>query len=270
MAKIYILLVALTILSGCRSQHISQDITIEERKFTDEDSIISQANVYETAYTGFGMEEPISGTDTIKHYVKLELITKAFFDQKRKTAVDYLTHDTQIKKKDSVLVLPCRDSIIILTDHEVDDETRHTHEYVGSIPFLNQYVVSGAYWEDRDVQLLDKTTGKLTATLSEYPFISPDKKFILDVTANIYDTAADLHIFRITKSGIGQALYTTFKNWMPEITLAFYSKDGSFYTPVKHPKRFWDKTGNYSIDYQHLKITILEKNIPKVITPIPY
>lgn len=269
MVKIYILLVALMILTGCGMHHLQKN-TSEEQEITEEDSIISPANVYETVYTGFGLEEPIYGTDTIKRYLKLELITKVVFDQKRKTAVDYLIRDTQIKKKDSVLTLPCRDSLIILTDHEVDDETRHTHEYLGSIPFLNQYVVSGAYWEDSDVQLLDKTTGKPTAMLAEYPFISPDKKFILDVTANIYDTTADVRIFRITKNGVGQALYTAFKNWMPNITLAFYSKDGSFYTPAKHPKRFWDKTGDYSNDYQYLKVTILEKSIPQVITPIPY
>jgi hypothetical protein len=106
MAKIYILLVALMVLTGCGMHHLQKNAS-EEQEITEEDSIISAANVYETVYTGFGLEEPISGTDTIKYYIKLELITKVVFDQKRKTArLSYTGYSNQKERQCAYPALP--------------------------------------------------------------------------------------------------------------------------------------------------------------------
>ena len=50
--------------------------------------------------------------------------------------------------------------VVRFTDKNVDNDGYQIFEYVGQIVPLNQYLVSGGYWESGDYKMIDKNSGE--------------------------------------------------------------------------------------------------------------
>lgn len=192
----------------------------------------------------------------LKGYLDLKLVSKAAFDSAKTTAVDYLIKDTaEIKKKNGVIELPYQNGIKHIKDFkggEDDDE----YNYVGQIPFLNAYVISGEYGESEsgDYSLYDKKTGKVLATTTVFPHISEDKRYIIGIN-NTDDNTAYLELYKISEGGIKEITEVTFYYWAPtqDDKAMFWGSDGCFYVPVSY-SALSVQSNNY---FQYLQIRVL-------------
>lgn len=204
------------------------------------------------------LETPIV-LDTL---INIELIDKSSYEKAKKSAVDFLLRDTlAIVKKNDVITLQCLDSVVTFKDVEpnFDMDNQQVFKYEGQIEFLNQFVISGSYWEAYDYKFIDKKTGK-EISFSDFPYISPDKKHIICVYTNPYDSNSEISLYTIDNElKVKQILLAGFKNWMAynwKMENAFWSNDGHFYIPINHRVKFWNEEGNYNENYQYIRIKI--------------
>lgn len=222
-----------------------------------EGSVVTDSTLREVYYIVRPDAKPIE-PHQLSTALAVELIDKKLFDKKKKTAVNYLVADNAIKKTDSVITLSFNDDVsTIFRDNVVSDETHSLYTYVGQVPVLNQYVIHGLYWETQEWILFDKNTGAMTGTFNSLPFVSPDRKYIISLSGNVYNTSADLSVDRVTKNGTVPEFSTSFKNWMPDSENAFYGKDGWFYVPVIHSSRYWNERGEVNEPDQYIRIRLL-------------
>lgn len=192
----------------------------------------------------------------LNDYLKIELIDKALFDKKRPLAVDFLSKDKSIKKRNGVISIPTAGKVVTFTDNEVDHDGYQIFEDVGQIAPLNQYLVSGGYWESSDYTMIDKDTGETTQTFIDYPHISPNKKYIISSYTNPYEQATDLELYKIDGKKITPIMRAGFKNWMPAVEPKdiFWAKDGYLYLAVNHSAAFWTVDGDINQQYQYIRI----------------
>lgn len=194
--------------------------------------------------------------------ISLELIGKSTYEKARKSAIGFLLRDTlAIVKKDNTITLPCLDSVIVFKDvnPDTDMDNQQVFKYEGQIEFLNRFVISGNYWEAYEYILIDKKTGE-EISFADFPYISPDKKYIICIYTNPYDSNSDLHLYTIDDNlQIKQILLASFVNWMAyneNEEKAFWGSDNCFYISVNHPAKFWDEGGNYNAVPQYMRIKI--------------
>jgi hypothetical protein len=191
--------------------------------------------------------------------LKFELINKTDFESKKKTTVTFLISDTtNINKKNGIIELQCDNIVKRYIDKPDAEEQRQEFSYIGNIPFLNKYVISGSYYESSDFKLVDKITGK-EVILGDYPLISADKNYIISINANVYDTTADIELYSIDNTNIKLIFSASFKNWMPasEKENCFWSSDGYLYVPVLHSKAYWNHNGDLNTNFQYMRIKVL-------------
>lgn len=194
----------------------------------------------------------------IKNYLNIELIDKDFFDSKKETEVSFLVADTiEIIKKEGKIELPCQNKTVIYIDKPDAEEDLQTYKYEGQIPFLNQYLICGFYWESYDYKFVDKTSAKEIQFI-DFPYISPDKKHIISIYSNPYETSADLELFTITDTQIKKILYISFNKWMPTVEPGdiFWSNDGYLYLSVNSVHTFWNADGNLNKKSQYIRIKV--------------
>ncbi len=193
-------------------------------------------------------------------FLTLELIDKSVFDNKKNSSVDFLLADTIVnKKKNGIIELKCQNKTVKYIDKPDAEEARQVFQYVGQIEFLNKYVIGGSYWESGDFKFIDKTNGEETNSFVDYPYISPDKKNIICVYANPYETTTDLEFYSVSDNKIKQIMSASFKNWMPTVESGemFWSSDGYLYLTVNHVNSFWKVDGNLNDKCQYIRIKIL-------------
>lgn len=198
--------------------------------------------------------------EALNGYLTIELIDKQLFDAKKSTAVNFLTADTTvIVKKEGKITLPCTHTTVEYEDNESDGESWRKHTYIGQIDFLNTYVVEGSYYENWDCQLINKTTGE-ALSVTDYPHISPDKKYMICIAPNPYDGTAELEIYTIRGETIDGLIFATFANWIPVESATsnppFWSSDNYLYLTVNHTKAYWQET-TYNDRYQYLRMRIV-------------
>ncbi|MCW3167004.1 hypothetical protein OMO38_00555 [Chryseobacterium sp. 09-1422] len=193
-------------------------------------------------------------------YLALELIDKSLFESKRKTAVNFLVADTtSIQKKNGIIELVCKNKTVKYTDVASDNDGMQIFSYIGQFEFLNKYLIAGSYYEGGDYISIDKITGAETNTFIDFPYVSPDKKNIICVNSNGYESTADVELYEISGTKINHVMSASFKNWM---TLAendemFWSSDGYLYLKVHNAKTFWKEDGHYNDNYQYIRIKII-------------
>lgn len=193
-------------------------------------------------------------------YLKVELIDKRLFFNKKDNAINYITKDTSyIKKKNGVISLKCVERIKKYIDKPDAEESRREFKYVGQVDFLNQYLIEGSYWESIDYTFIDKESGNETQIFNEYPHISENKKYIICAYANPYEMTADIELYSINDNSIKSKLNVSYKNWMPsgDNENKFWHQDGYFYLSVNHIKSFWKKDGDINNNYQYVRIKTL-------------
>jgi len=198
----------------------------------------------------------------LNDYLKIELIDKQQFDKMKNSSVSYILPDTtETKKKNGVIELKCKNTIKKYIDRDKpDDETGiQAFNYIGQFEFLNKYLIGGSYYEGLDYKFIDKSTGEETQTFGEYPNISADKKNIICIYTNPYETTADLELYSINDKLIKHTMNASFKNWMPTVEprKMFWSTDGYLYLTVNHVNSFWKQDGNLNDKCQYIRIKIL-------------
>jgi len=202
--------------------------------------------------------EVVQGRDSIlASYIKVEIIDRALFEKMQPTAVNFWEEDAKgAIKNDTVLTLKTRDSILTFIDDTTDTEMHRTFTYEGRLPVINQFVVLGTYYEDYGYMLIDMNTGNTTGTYQAFPLISPDKKHIVSLYANIYSVeSGELGIEKIENGKIIPLLNASFNNWMPQET--FFGADGYLYASVSHPSQYLRADEGVKDVRLYLRITIL-------------
>lgn len=196
--------------------------------------------------------------EALNDYLRFELIDKALFESKRPLAVDFLSKDKSIKKRNGVILIPTAGKVVTFTDNEADHDGYQVFESVGQIAPLNQYLVNGAYWESGDYTMIDKDTGETTQTFIDYPHISPNKKNIVSAYANPYEQATDLELYKIDGKKITPIMRAGFKNWMPAVEPEdmFWARDGYLYLAVNHSAAFWKEDGSLNDTFQYIRIKV--------------
>ncbi len=194
----------------------------------------------------------------LNKYLKIELIDKAMFEKKRPLAINFLSKDNAIKKRNGVLSIPTTKKVVKFTDNDVDNDGYQIFDYVGQIGFLDQYLISGSYYEIGDYTLIDKRTGETTQTFIEYPYISPNKKYIIAIYTNPYEQTADVELYKINEKDITPIVSTSFIRWMPAVNPEdiFWARDGYLYLAVNHSAAFWKADGSLNDNYQYIRIKV--------------
>jgi hypothetical protein len=207
-----------------------------------------------------GIEMDLGDDSLLKNYLKIDPVSKSTFTARQKTAVNFIdTDSTGITKKNGILKLPIKGGYKTYFDKNPFDETKQEFTYLGQVLFLNVYLIGGLYWEHLDYRFTSKINGEVIQSFSGYPYISKDKKYIISIYPDLYDTDADLELYKIINGKPENIIRTSFKNWIPAVHKVnmFWSNDGSLYVPVLSPDKFWTPDGNLNENYEYIRISIL-------------
>ena len=195
----------------------------------------------------------------LNKYLKFELIDKALFESKRPLAVNFLSKDKVIKKKNGALSIATPKKLVKLVDIDTDDDGRASFEYIGQINALNQHLVFGQFWEISNYTMFDKTSGKQTQDFVGYPYLSTNEKHIIAIYADPYgEQHTDLELYRIQNNKIIPIMSAEFKNWVaasnPEDI--FWARDGYLYLAVTHSAIFLNEEDDNSDLFQYIRIKV--------------
>lgn len=211
------------------------------------------------AYLSVGEDyESFEDGKALNDYLKIELIDKAFFEKKRPLAVDFLSKDESIKKRNGVISIPTAKKPVKFVDKDNGDDGDERFDYIGSIDFLNQHLIEGNYWESSNYEMIDKNSGEMTQVFIDYPHISPNKKYIISAYTNPYEQYTDLELYKIKGTDTIPIMGAGFMHWMPivEPENIFWAKDGFLYLAVNHSAAFWKEDGHINDEFQYIRIKV--------------
>jgi len=260
MKALYTLMIVLLLLS-CKSK-----IPIHNEPTTPSDTLqtytVTPENVMEASlylpdeYMNFN-EIGHNADSILASHLQIEMIDKKLFETQQGTAVSFWEEDVKgVVKIDTVLTVKTRDTILTFIDDLTDTEMHRTFSYEGRLPVINHFVVLGTYYEDYGYMLFESDTGYNTSTYQSFPLISPDKKFIISLYADIYSPqTGELSIEKIEGGEIIPLLNVSFTNWMPQES--FFGADGYLYVSVNHPSQYWKADGDVNDMHQYMRIKIL-------------
>lgn len=198
----------------------------------------------------------------LDQYLYLELIDEQTFLAAQKTAKDYMIKDTlSYKKNGPILELPLSNGKkLTFTDKDIDNELEASYSYMGHYDFLNAFAIQGNYWESSDVSLFDQKDGHLIVACEDYPYFSIDKKYLMTLHADPYESTGGFQLFHVKHGTVSPIISLTFKNWMPTYKqqLIFWGKDGYIYTAANHVNGYWSEEGSLSERCQFIRIRLIE------------
>ncbi|MFD2287113.1 SH3 domain-containing protein [Pedobacter petrophilus] len=156
--------------------------TLDEIQLTQSDlNMITSTNINQKS-DFFEKGKPLTT------HLRLELINQSVFETQKSNIVDFLLADTNvIIKKNGITTLPTANKPVKIKD-KPGEEDREEYKYFGQIEHLNQYLVEGSYYESHDFKFFDKTSGKETQVFADYPHISSNRKNIISIYGNPYDS----------------------------------------------------------------------------------
>lgn len=197
----------------------------------------------------------------LEKYISLELVEKSEYDREKANAVSFLLADTlNVVKKDGVITLHGDDdSTTVYKDIESDSDEYTAYKYEGQIAFLSQFLMSGMYYEASNYFFVDKKTGTQGQSFVDFPYISPDKKYIISLGANPYEGGNVFELYSLDENHkISFVFDALFLNWLPtyDVTQIFWSKNGYLYVPVNHAAVYWNKAENMNSDYQYIRVKV--------------
>ncbi len=204
-------------------------------------------------------EEYLDGGKPLTSYLKFELIDKSLFESQQATGVNFLLEDTTaVVKVNGTIELKCTQKNKYYKDKDTDNDDMEHYTYVGQIPSLNKYLVTGSYWEAFDYKLIDKTSGEQTQSLVYYPHISPDQKYIICMSCNPYESTTDLELYSIADQQTKLLMNASFNNWVQGYNKGdiFWSTDGYLYVTASHMATMGDMDSD-KIEKQYMRIKVL-------------
>ena len=217
--------------------------------------------------TGEVLVESIYGdiSDTISKYLNINQVSSEEYQEALKNKVDFLRRDTlAIVKKKGKLTFVCKQRTVYLKDDISELADKHfdmIYTYLGNIPAIDQYVVL----EDTERSLayifIDKTTGE-KRRFEKFPFLSADKRYIINIGRDYYDKDRLISLYRIEHIKplkIDTLVEGYTKSWDVydhDKEPIFFSKNDYLYAPMNVLSNFFDEHNNPNKQRMYIKIGI--------------
>jgi len=205
-----------------------------------------------------------NSNDSISKYLNIDQISYEEYQEALRNKIDFLIEDTlAIVKKNGKLTFPCEHKTVYLKDqsNSVEDPFSTTYAYVGNVPILNQYLVFEDSEDFYAYIFIDKTTGKQT-DFERFPFLSPDKKYIITIGRAYEDLVGTISLYRIKsiKPFVIETLVNEDTKWWAAYDFdkepIFFSKNGFLYAPMNVIPNFFDEHNNPNKQRMYIKIGI--------------
>ena len=217
--------------------------------------------------TGEVLVESIYGdiSDTISKYLNINQVSSEEYQEALKNKVDFLQRDTlAIVKKKGKLTFVCKQRTVYLKDDISELADKHfdmIYTYLGNIPAIDQYVVLEDTERSLAYILIDKTTGE-KRIFDKFPFLSADKRYIINIGRDYYDKDMLISLYRIEHIQplkIDTLVEGYTKSWDVydlDKEPIFFSKNDYLYAPMNVVGNFFDKHNNPNKQRMYIKIGI--------------
>nr|WP_314995824.1 hypothetical protein [uncultured Capnocytophaga sp.] len=217
--------------------------------------------------TGEVLVESIYGdiSDTISKYLNINQVSSEEYQEALKNKVDFLQRDTlAIVKKKGKLTFVCKQRTVYLKDDISELADKHfdmIYTYLGNIPAIDQYVVLEDTERSLAYILIDKTTGE-KRRFEKFPFLSADKRYIINIGRDYYDKDRLISLYRIEHIKplkIDTLVEGYTKSWDVydlDKEPIFFSKNDYLYAPMNVVSNFFDEHNNPNKQRIYIKIGI--------------
>ena len=217
--------------------------------------------------TGEVLVESIYGdiSDTISKYLNINQVSSEEYQEALKNKVDFLQRDTlAIVKKKGKLTFVCKQRTVYLKDDISELADKHfdmIYTYLGNIPAIDQYVVLEDTERSLAYILIDKTTGE-KRRFEKFPFLSADKRYIINIGRDYYDRDRLISLYRIEHIKplkIDTLVEGYTKSWDVydlDKEPIFFSKNDYLYAPMNVVSNFFDEHNNPNKQRMYIKIGI--------------
>jgi len=217
--------------------------------------------------TGEVLVESIYGdiSDTISKYLNINQVSSEEYQEALKNKVDFLQRDTlAIVKKKGKLTFVCKQRTVYLKDDISELADKHfdmIYTYLGNIPAIDQYVVLEDTERSLAYILIDKTTGE-KRRFEKFPFLSADKRYIINIGRDYYDKDRLISLYRIEHIKplkIDTLVEGYTKSWDVydlDKEPIFFSKNDYLYAPMNVVSNFFDEHNNPNKQRMYIKIGI--------------
>ena len=217
--------------------------------------------------TGEVLVESIYGdiSDTISKYLNINQVSSEEYQEALKNKVDFLQRDTlAIVKKKGKLTFVCKQRTVYLKDDISELADKHfdmIYTYLGNIPAIDQYVVLEDTERSLAYILIDKTTGE-KRRFEKFPFLSADKRYIINIGRDYYDRDRLISLYRIEHIQplkIDTLVEGYTKSWDVydhDKEPVFFSKNDYLYAPMNVVGNFFDEHNNPNKQRMYIKIGI--------------
>ena len=217
--------------------------------------------------TGEVLVESIYGdiSDTISKYLNINQVSLEEYQEALKNKVDFLQRDTlAIVKKKGKLTFVCKQRTVYLKDDISELADKHfdmIYTYLGNIPAIDQYVVLEDTERSLAYILIDKTTGE-KRRFDKFPFLSADKRYIINIGRDYYDLDRLISLYRIAHIKplkIDTLVEGYTKSWDVydhDKEPIFFSKNDYLYAPMNVLNNFFDEHNNPNKQRMYIKIGI--------------
>ena len=211
--------------------------------------------------------ESIDGdvADVASKHLNISCVSYEEYEGAFRDKVDFLQKDTlTIVKKNGKLTFVCKHKTVYLKDDISELADKHfdtTYTYLGNIPAIDQYVVLEDNERSLAYILIDKTTGE-KRRFEKFPFLSVDKKYIINIGRDYYNWEGIISLYRIksikpfeidTLVNGNTKWWTTYDFDKDPI---FFSKNGFLYAPMNVRSNFFDEHNNPNKQRMYIKIGI--------------
>ena len=177
---------------------------------------------------------------TLSKYFTIDMISYEAYQKAKKKGYFPLVKDTlTIKKKEGILSLPCRDTLVELKDVEMTpQDDLEVYEYEGEMQPIHQYLIAGYYYEAGDKFFIDKRTGHETEIESQ-PYLSPDGKYIITLGVTEMGGATAIALYKVLNKdpfAIELVVSAWIRYWVTyeasKNRPTFFGKDGCLYVAM--------------------------------------
>ena len=203
--------------------------------------------------------------DTISKYLNINQVSSEEYQEALKNKVDFLRRDTlAIVKKKGKLTFVCKQRTVYLKDDISELADKHfdmIYTYLGNIPAIDQYVVLEDTERSLAYILVDKTTGE-KRRFEKFPFLSADKRYIINIGRDYYDRDRLISLYRIEHIQplkIDTLVEGYTKSWDVydhDKEPIFFSKNDYLYAPMNVVSNFFDEHNNPNKQRMYIKIGI--------------
>ena len=203
--------------------------------------------------------------DTISKYLNINQVSSEEYQEALKNKVDFLRRDTlAIVKKKGKLTFVCKQRTVYLKDDISELADKHfdmIYTYLGNIPAIDQYVVLEDTERSVAYIVIDKTTGE-KRRFEKFPFLSADKRYIINIGRDYYDKDRLISLYRIEHIKplkIDTLVEGYTKSWDVydhDKEPIFFSKNDYLYAPMNVLSNFFDEHNNPNKQRMYIKIGI--------------